>query len=355
MTVTTPESTPHLSAGQWSARNISFGSTRTVILDTDYLLNQVKEGVRRGGSLFLLGGPPLGKVRAFASSHVLQELYQPDQLGHRHKWDKLSKQSKDEGWPKAPEAFHTFFVSHFLSDITFVDVTGMFEDELAVQDVRKIDPKDARTAQLAVLLSRMRPIVYAHDHSLWKPGLAPQPLQFQAVLAAGHDLESGETTVIGVTYVGAAFVWGVDGVTNRTAALFKVPRWVPYLVLAGGATWYLLGRQRRDKLIKALKPVGDFLTLQMELASRSIEVLSSAVANVPDDDRLECRVAEVLAQCGDDERLLAREIQDRASEHSPSLAVPTIQEIRAVLANPSFVEGPRYRYRLGRRYRAESD
>lgn len=345
---------PHLPTEQLSTHSISFGTTRTVILDTDYLLNQVKEGVRNGGSLFLRGGQPLGNVRAFASSHVLDELYQRDQLGHRHKWDKLSQQSTVEGWPRAPEAFRTFFVRHFLSAITFVDVTGMFEDELVVQNVRAIDPKDARTAQLAVLLSRMRPIVYTHDRSLWKPGLAPQPMQFQAVLAAGHDLESGETAVRGVTYVGAAIVWGVDGVTNRTATLFKVPRWVPYLALAGAATWYLIGKERRDKVFEALKPVGDFLTLEMKLASHSIEVLTAAVANVPEDDHLECRVAEVLARCGDDERLLAREIQDRASKHSPSLAVPTIPEIRAVLSNPSFVQGPRYRYRLGRTYSADN-
>src|SRR5665213_970644 len=171
------------------SHSIYLGSTRTVILDTDHLLNQVKEGVRTGASLFLLGGPPLRRDRCFASSHVLQELYQPDEYGHRHKWDKLAEQSKNEQWPRQPEAFERFFQANFLSDITFVDVSGMFEEEPSVQQVRKIDPSDAPTAQLAVLLSRLHPIIYARDHSLWKPRLAPPPAQFLAVLTAGRDLD----------------------------------------------------------------------------------------------------------------------------------------------------------------------
>lgn len=340
---------------EWSSHSISFGSTRTVILDTDYLLNQIKEGVRRGGSLFLVGGSPLGKVRAFASNHVLQELYQSDNLGNRHKWDKLSTQSGAEGWPRTPESFQSFFESQFLGRITFVDVSGMFEDEPSVALVREIDPKDAPTAQLAVLLSRLHPIVYAHDNSLWRPGIAPHPLHFQAVLAAGRDLESTEATAKGVTYVGAGIAWGVDGATNIAAALLKVPRWVPYLVLAGGLVWYLIGEERRDKAIKTVKPVGDFLLEQAKLASNSIEVLAAAVANVPTDDRLECRIAELSVEASDGARLLAKEIQERVSGRWPSISTPTIPMIRSVLVKPCFVEGPRYRYRLGQQYEGKNN
>jgi hypothetical protein len=175
------------------------------------------------------------------------------------------------------------------------------------------------------------------------------------VLAAGRDLESGEATVKGATYVGAAIVWGVDGATSKAAALLKVPRWVPYLVLAGSVTWILIGRERREKVVKVLKPVGEFILLQAELASSAAALLDGSVANVPEDDRLECRIAEVLAQCTRDERLLAREIQERIIQYSPSVPRPTIPEIRSVLTNPCFVEGPRYRYRLGETYIAESD
>jgi hypothetical protein len=340
---------------QWSRYRISLGSTRTVILDTDYLLNQIRDGVREGGTLFLVGGPPLGNVRAFASSHVLQELYQSDHLGFRNKWEKLANESAAGGWPREPEVFEAFFVRHFLDRITFVDLTGVFEDEPSVEEVRETDAKDAPTAQLAVLLSRLRPFVYSHDISLRRPGLAPERVQFQAVLAAGRDLESGEATVKGATYVGAAIVWGVDGATSKAAALLKVPRWVPYLVLAGSVTWILIGRERREKVVKVLKPVGEFILLQAELASSAAALLDGSVANVPEDDRLECRIAEVLAQCTRDERLLAREIQERIIQYSPSVPRPTIPEIRSVLTNPCFVEGPRYRYRLGETYIAESD
>jgi hypothetical protein len=353
--VTVPENIPPASGIQWSSRSISFGSTRTAILDTDYLLNQVKEGVRRGGSLFLVGGPPLGKVRAFASSHVLQELYQSDNLGNRHKWDKLAKQSEVEGWPRTCKSFQSFFESQFLSHITFVDVSGMFEDDPSVEFVRNIDPKDAPTAQLAILLSRLLPIVYAHDKSLWRPGLAPHPMHFQAVLAAGRDLESSESATKGISYVGAGIAWGVNGATNKAAALLKVPRWVPYLVLAGGLLWYFIGEERRDKAVKIIKPVGDFLVEQAKLASDSIEILTRAVANVPADERLECRIAELLAELVDDEHLLAKDIQERFSERWPSISTPTIPTIRAVLVNPCFVEGPRYRFTLGQNYDAEID
>jgi len=332
------------------SHSIYLGSTRTVILDTDHLLNQVKEGVRTGASLFLLGGPPLRRDRCFASSHVLQELYQPDEYGHRHKWDKLAEQSKNEQWPRQPEAFERFFQANFLSDITFVDVSGMFEEEPSVQQVRKIDPSDAPTAQLAVLLSRLHPIIYARDHSLWKPRLAPPPAQFLAVLTAGRDLDLSESTMNGMSYVGAAIVVVVDGATNRAAALLQIPRWVPKLAVVGGAAWYFIGKERRDKVMNALKPVGKFLLQQAELASRAIEVLSAAVANVPEDERLECRFAEVLAECGD-ERLLAREIQERIGLRIGSSPAPTIKKIREVVtSSPCFVEGPRYRYRLGRNY-----
>jgi hypothetical protein len=104
-----------------------------------------------------------------------------------------------------------------------------------------------------------------------------------------------------------------------------------------------------------IKPVGNFLVEQARLASSSIEVLAAAVANVQADDRLECRIAELLAEVDDDARLLAKEIQDRVIGRWPSISTPTIPMIRAVLTNPCFIEGPRYRYRLGQSYGAKDD
>jgi hypothetical protein len=344
-----------LPSHQFSKYVISLGSTRIAVLDTDYLLNQIRDGVQKGGTLFLVGGPPLGNVRAFASSHVLQELYQSDHLGFRNKWEKLANESAVGGWPREPKVFEAFFKRHFLNRITFVDVAGVFEDEPSVQEVRKIDPKDAPTAQLTVLLSRLRPFVYSHDKSLQRPGLAPDRVQFQAVLAAGRDLESGESTVKGATFVGAAVVWGVDGATSEAAAMLKVPRWVPYLVLASTVIWMFIGAERREKVVKVLKPVGKFILLQAEVASNAAALLNGSVANVPEGDQLECRIAEVLAQCTKDEHLLAREIQERILQHSPSLPRPTVPEIRSVLTKACFVQSPRYRYKLGETYVGNSD
>lgn len=161
------------------ALSYSFGSTRVAILDTDYILNQLKDRVRFGIGCRTSAGPPVGQARSFASSHVLQELYKADALGNRDKWDKLAKQSQSEGWPRRPDTFREIFESEYLEDITFVNVSGMFEDDPIAQKVRLRGASDTPTAQLAVLLARARPIVHSHDHSLWEPGLAPAPERFQ--------------------------------------------------------------------------------------------------------------------------------------------------------------------------------
>jgi hypothetical protein len=48
----------------------SVGSVRTAILDTDYILNKVVDRVQLNLAR-MFEGPPLGIVRSFASSHVL--------------------------------------------------------------------------------------------------------------------------------------------------------------------------------------------------------------------------------------------------------------------------------------------
>jgi len=123
--------------------------------------------------------------------------------------------------------YRHMFEQSFLPEITFVDVGGMFEDAEAARAVHAIDPHDAPTGQLAVLLSRTRPIVYAHDKSLWRPGLAPAPANFQAVLTAGFQADNSENLTQGFTYVAGGVVWAVDGAARGVAGVLKVPRWAP--------------------------------------------------------------------------------------------------------------------------------
>ena len=183
---------------RWRGSYYSLASPRVAILDTNYILNKVQERVRLGAAGWLVRLPGL-KTHCFASLHVLRELYAPDNYGHRHKWDKLAEQSAGQGWATPAETFQRVFEQDFLGQIRFVDVGRMFENEPLPYAVRTRGhgqgAPDAPTAQLAVLLSRTRPIVYAHDEDLYKPGVAPRPKTLAAVEAGHGDVEQGHATV----------------------------------------------------------------------------------------------------------------------------------------------------------------
>ena len=332
----------------------SLGTTRIALLDSDYILNQVARMVDDPVQSLSLLGPPFGRGRAFASAHVLTELYQQDKLGFHNKWEKLAHQAVEGGRMAQPVEYRRVFEQRFLPRITFVDVRGMFVDAEATQAVHAIDPHDAPTGQLAVLLSRTRPIVYSHDRSLWKPNLAPAPASFQAVLTAGFQADSSENLTEGFTYVAGGVVWAFDGVARGAAGMLRVPRWVPWLVLVGGAFWYFLGKGRRDRVVDALRPVGQLLHRQAEISANAIATLADAIADVEPDGRLECRIAEVLAKLPDDESLTAAEIQERMTRgFGPPFELPSPGEMRTLIRElPCFVEGPTGRFRLGRTYEA---
>ncbi len=334
--------------------SFSLGATRIAILDSDYILNQVARMVDDPVQSLSFLGPPFGRGRAFASAHVLTELYQQDKLGFRNKWEKLAHQAVESGRSAQPVDYRRVFEQSFLPRITFVDVRGMLEDAEAAQAVHAIDPHDAPTGQLSVLLSRTRPIVYSHDKSLWKPNLAPAPASFQAVLTAGFHADSSENLTEGFTYIAGGVVWAVDGVARGAAGMLRVPKWVPWLVLAGGVFWYLLGKGRRDRVVDALRPVGQLLQRQADISANALATLADAIAQVEPDSRLECRIAEVLAKLADDESLTAAEIQERMTRgFGPPVELPSPGEMRTLMRGlPCFVEGPTSRFRLGRTYEA---
>jgi hypothetical protein len=302
------------------------------------------------GARSLLG--PLQRGRCFASHHVLTELYQPDKLGYRNKWDKLAAQGAANGGSTKPADYRGAFEA-WLPGITFVDVTGMFEDSDPAQAVYRSDPHDAPTGQLAVLLSRTRLIVYSHDRSLWKPGLAPSPTNFQAVIAAGRQVDSAETVAQGAAYVAGGAVWMVNGAARGVAGVLKVPSWVPWLLLVLGAAWYLLGKERRARVVGVLAPVGRILEAQMARSTEALAVLADSVAQVDPDERLECRVAEVLAVEPPDSALTASEIAERldVGQKPPLEGASAPADLRARLRQlPCFREGPSGRFRLGTTY-----
>lgn len=326
-----------------------FGTARTAILDSDYILNQVSRLVEDPVQAFALLGPPFGRARSFASRHVLTEMYQADKLGYRNKWEKLAAQARQRGLEWSPQAYQDIFEEAVLPLITFVDVNGMFEGDPAVAAVRATDHKDAPTAQLAVLLSRTTPLIYSHDKSLWRPGLAPQPPAFEAVVAAGWQADSGETALTGASYVGFGAAWAIDGAARSVAGVLRIPDWVTRLALLGGVVLLMVGKERRERVLNVLAPVGQFLMSAVEQGTTAMALLAESAARVPPDGRLECLIAEILARQPPDTALLAREVHEELPYRLQAEPGYSVSDIRSALRRyPCFVEGPRYRFALGR-------
>lgn len=333
-----------------SSRSVAFPSrdTTVAIFDTDFILNHVRDRVRDGG---VYTDSPLMGGRAFASSHVLEELYEPDDYGHRHKWDKLAEQSENGGWPTPSDVFQTTFEDEYLEHITFVDVNGMFENDSLVERVRVRDASDAPTAQLAVLLARADPVIYSHDAHLWKSGAAPSPEVLPVVVASGRQVDLVNHSMEGVSLVGAAIVMAAGSAARSAATLARVPKWTARFATVAGIGWFFAGHDRRLKLVKLLKPLGQLIGEQLDNARGAVKVLASAVVRVDFMDGIEHRVAEVLALRSGGGGLLAREIREQLMLHDSSTTGPSIPEIRRILTTaPCFVEERRYRYQLGRRF-----
>ena len=202
------------------------GSPRVVILDSDHVLDQVLRLASGGAEASTLQvDPPLGRARCFAARHVLRELYQPDQLGYANKWEKLARQQCAAEQVISPNTLRNVFERQLLPRITFVDVEGMFESEKVVEEVRRIDHKDAPTAQLAVLLSRTGPLVLSRDKALRRPKLAPEKDEFPAVLAAWRSAETGEASLEAVVLVGGGGLLVADELLQVIANFTQVALW----------------------------------------------------------------------------------------------------------------------------------
>ena len=94
------------------------------------------------------------------------------------------------------------------------------------------------------------------------------------------------------------------------------------------------------------------LLRQAEISTNALATLADAVAQVEPADRLECRIAEVLAKLSDNEALTAREIQERMTRgFGPPIDLPSVGGMRTLMRQfPCFLEGPTSRFRLGRTY-----
>ena len=218
--------------------------------------------------------------------------------------------------------------------------------------MQRVLANDVPTAQLAVLLSRLRPVAYSHDEHLYKPGVAPRPRRLPAVHRAEHQVAQGEHLQLGAIGLATGSVTGVDYVARAVGHWLGSPVWLTRVVTLGLGAWALWSPARRARLAEVLGPLAEAFFMQLESAHAALALLDAAAAAVEPVDTIECRIAEVLVRHSHDGPLLAKEIQYGLSSCDPALRhVPTIDELRAVLnESPCFEERPRWRYNLGHGY-----
>lgn len=327
------------------------GQPRVGVFDTDYLMNEVAARVLGQGPRL-----PFSSLfrHAFIPRHVLDELYRPDSYGHRHKWDKLSSQAADlHRLVIPPAAFQNVFEASYLPYLRVVDMGDLYTDEPEVGRVRLSGggrgASDVPTAQLAVLLSRLHPIVFAHDKHLRRPRVAPRTELLRAARGAEGVVQLGEGTVMSLTAGLGGGGYLLDQAVTRFGAAFGVGPWWSRVMLGALGAWLLADRERRAWIGQHAAPVLDFVGSQLENAGEALNILAAAAAPIAPRGDLPARMAEVfvrvLARRGP---VLARDVQDALVLHEDDSEL--LSEIRMALqSQPCFVEGPRHHYSLGRR------
>lgn len=343
---------PTLASVGFEARR--HGTLRVAVCDTDFLMNQTRDAASPLTSL--LAGFTGINVRTYAAQHVFDELYGDDGHGHPTKWDKLSEQARDAADPIPAGGFRGAFEDKYLPKLTFVYMGDLFAEHPLVDGVRTVrsgrGASDVPTAQLAVLLSRLRPVTYSHDQHLFKPGVAPRPKQLIAVHGAENQIAQGEHLQLAAMGLTAGSVAGVDFVARTIGHGLGSPVWLSRLIAVGLGTWVLWSSDRRAAIARVLSPAVEAFFTQLEHVSKALVLLDSAAAAVEPLDTIECRIAEVLVRHAHEGALLAKEIQAGLTICDAAFTdVPTIDELRAVLnAKACFEELPRWRYNLGHRY-----
>lgn len=330
------------------------GNLRVALWDTDFLLNQVRDSLMTPNPLW--AGFSGIQLRQYASQHVFTELYRDDGHGHPSKWHKLADQVAAQGSPTAPAVFRDRFETKFMPDITFVEMGDLFADHplaVAVGAVRNgKGASDVPTAQLAVLLSRLRPVAYSHDQHLYKSGVAPRPASLPSVRGAEHQVSTGEHIQVGALGLGAGSVAGVDYIARTIGNWLGLQTWLTRALTIGAGVFLLSSPHRRHAIGKRLTPVAEFVFEQIVRAQDGLRLLDTHAVNVDLSESIEARIAETLVVRARTGPLLAREIQDQLRSCDPSLLdVPSTGALRALLDEAScFEEGPRWRYSLGHRH-----
>ncbi len=320
------------------------------MLDADYLINQLKERIRKGAPSSE-GIALLFRNRSFATRRVFQEMYQTDALGNADKFEKLAGQIQSEKWSVPAEQIRQIFEDEFLPNLAIVDVADLYKDHERCIKVASRDKKDAPTGQLAALLAASQLIVYSHDKSLRNADLATHDLGALSVALA--DIYAANSLAYGLT-TGETLLYGAgEQVVTRIADQLSIPRWAVAcgLIAVVGVFVVLVAKPqaRRKTVIEILKAGGNFVLEQIEHGQNGKLVLQEAV--IAQDKELDIIqiVASALTIPSHGEGMLVQDIVEQLRLQGFVGSGVTESNIRQILRSyPCFVEIKRHRWHLGK-------
>jgi hypothetical protein len=300
--------------------------------DSNALLSSVDNDCRNGWRSRLLRMTDRSTARLYAPNHVYWEVYE--------KLPRLARFS-----PVPLDDLRRRFEDAYLPVLHFVSVSTA--EVVDPQVLAITDADDVPLGQLAKLVAPC--IVFSEDRHLRRPGLAPDNWRLAAEFAVDLVESAGkqQTTGMAVVAPGWAGVELIKLISRKTG----LSPWLLGGIAAAGAAVMLRKPDRRQAVSKVAIPMLESLGQLMEAASaqeqRGLQGLREVILPAIQVPTIKQQVAIVLAR--QDEPVLAREVQALVRGSFQSLEVPTLAEVRGVLADsPEFVQPERYRWQIGR-------
>lgn len=316
------------------ARLDPYCSTRprfVAIGDADALLSSVDHQCRTGKRTHLARMAASTSAPLYVSAHVYEELYRGC-----HRFARFGKVTAHE--------MKRLLDSEYLPYLRWVEVARDASADPRIDEIT--DPNDVLTGVLASLVAPCA--VFAEDRSLRRPGFAPA--EWRPAAWAGRRIVEADQQQESAALVVGLPVYGVIGGSVWTGKRIDLPPWLTLLLLGGLVYVVLRSPQRRHAIAAALKPVGEawldgVCDAEVQLAEAAIDLQPVLFQpTTPPSPRQ--AVATVLARAR--YPLLAREIQERMRGTFGDDAVPTLAEVRRILAEaPECTQPERYRWQLG--------
>lgn len=305
------------------------------VLDADALSSSIRHHTKNNWPSFIARFSGGGHLPVLASEHVYWEVYKG-----------LPKHAAETGL--SIEALRACFETAYLPHIRWVRVaSGLGHDE-RVSEVT--DVTDVPTAHLATLIAPC--VVLSEDKSLRRPGFAGNQWRDVAgsTLAVAETLAHQQGLALGVSLPAIGSFKGAAALSRR----IQLPGWVGALALVGGVVWLLRGSRRREVAGQFFIPLMEEFSRLQDEQQRALADLEAVVLKPAQPAGAKQMIATVLARA--DEPMLAAEIHQAVTDHFVGAALPTLKQVRQVLAEePEFVQVQRYRWQFGRGRKALTD